>query len=57
MNNEKSGVTFFALLGDLLALERLSAEGVSKALTVDLMVGIARSMRKGDVPTGEYDLH
>jgi hypothetical protein len=39
MNSEKSEVTFFALLGDLLALERLSAEGVSKALKMDLVLG------------------
>lgn len=35
--------TVFALFECLLALERLSAEGVTKALTVDLMLGIAPS--------------
>jgi hypothetical protein len=49
--------TVFALFECLLALERLSAKGVNKALMVDLMLGIAPSMRKGDEPTGGYDLH
>ena len=49
--------TFFALVDDLLAVERLSAEGVSKAIKMDLMLGIAPSMRKGGRPTGEYDLY
>jgi hypothetical protein len=31
--------TFFAWVDDLLALERLSAEGVSKAIKMDLMLG------------------
>jgi hypothetical protein len=35
--------TVFALFENLLALERLSAEGVNKALTVGLMLGIAPS--------------
>lgn len=39
MDNEKSEETFFTLLGDLLALERLSAEGISKALKMDLVLG------------------
>ena len=38
MDNEKSEKTFFPLLGDLLALERLSPKGIRKALKVDLVL-------------------